>query len=681
MATRRVRGACPHDCPDRCSWIVTVDDTGTAVALNGNPDHPLTAGRLCTKVNGYLHDRVYSPHRITRPLRRTGPKGSGEFAPIGLDEALDEIATRLTGIAAADGPAAIIPFSYEGTQGLLQSKSMSERFFARLGAAEVGHTICGPTGGAGLSAVNGFTVGVLPEDAVHANLIIVWGANPLVTNQHLWAAMLSARSRGARIVVIDPVATRTAHAADRHLMPRPGTDAALALGIAHLLITDDLVDHEFIAAHTTGFDELATAAADFTPDRTADITGIAESDIRTLAADYAAARPALIRLMVGMEHHTNGAALYAAIAALPALTGMWRHHGGGIAYHTSPLFNRSLNLDGLRMAHLAPGPRRRINMVQLGQALTDPHSDPPARALIVHGSNPAVIVPRQPLVRQGLARDDLFTVVHEHVLTDTARYADIVLPATTQLEHLDLMKSWGHTDLMLNLPAIAPPGDAISVTDLFRDLATRMGFTEPCFTDTDDDLLATALNSAHPYLHGITLDHLRENGWQRLNLRTPHTPYAAGFPTPDNRARLHTAARAAATALPPPADPRWPLQLLSVKGLRSMNSTYADTTQCARDGGPWLDLHPDDAAARAINDGDPIEVHNQHATITLHARVSTRVRPGVVAIMFGTWSGTRAGDRGAAANLLTPDTLTDGGGSAFHDTYVDVRRCELSMQV
>ncbi|MDG4771668.1 molybdopterin-dependent oxidoreductase [Solwaraspora sp. WMMD792] len=673
MANRKVRGACPHDCPDRCSWVVTVDDAGTAVALNGNTDHPLTAGRLCTKVNGYLQDRVYSPHRITRALRRVGPKGSGQFTPIDLDEALDEVATRLTRIAATEGPATIIPFSYEGTQGLLQSKSMSERFFARLGAAEVSHTICGPTGAAGLSAVNGFTVGALPEDAVHAELIIVWGANPVVTNQHLWPAMLAARSRGARIIVIDPVATRTARAADWHLMPRPGSDAALALGLAHLVIAGDFVDHDFIATRTTGFDELAAAAADFTPGRTADVTGIAESDLRALAAEYAAARPALIRLMVGMEHHTNGAALYAAIAALPVLTGMWRHPGGGIAYHTSPLFNRSLNLDGLRMAHLAPGPRRRINMVQLGQALADPDADPPARALVVHGSNPAVIVPRQPLVRRGMTRDDLFTVVHEHVLTDSARYADIVLPATTQLEHLDLMKSWGHTDLMLNLPAIDPPGDAISVTDLFRALAARMGFPEPCFTDSDDDLLATALSSTHPHLAGITLEQLREHGWQRLNIPTPRTPYAAEFATPDGRARLAAAARAATTALPRPPDARWPLQLLSVKGLRSMNSTYADTTQCARDGGPWLDLHPDDAAARAIVDGDLIEVHNQHATITLHARVGARTRPGVVAVVFGAWSVTHTAASGPAVNLLTPDSLTDAGGSAFHDTYVDVR--------
>ncbi len=673
---RKVVGACPHDCPDRCSWIVTVDETtGKAIGLQGNPDHPLTAGRLCAKVSNYLTDRVYSSGRLTTAWKRHGPKGSGQFVPIGLEEALDEVADRLREVADRFGPQAVVPFSYEGTQGLLQSKSMSERFFARLGATELAKTICGPTGGRGVTAVNGTSTGVLPQDAVHARYIIVWGANPVVTTQHLWPVMLRARAQGAKIVVIDPVATRTAAAADWHLAPRPGSDTALALGIAHVLIARQLTDSAYLADHTSGFDEFAAAARDFTPERTAQITGVAADDIITLAREYAGTSPSLIRLLVGMEHHPNGSAAYSAIACLPALTGAWRHHGGGIAYHTSPHFMNAFNMDGLKMGHLSPGPRRQINMVQLGQALTDPDLDPPVKALFVHGANPAVIVPRQPLVRRGLAREDLFTVVHEHVLTDTARYADIVLPATTQVEHLDVMKSWGHTDLTLNMPAVSPPGDCLGVTELFRRLAARMGFTEPCFADTDEQLLATALDSPHPYLAGITVDTLRAaGGWQPLRMPSPWIPFAGGFPTADGRAQLTAGARAAATAIPAGCgDERFPLQLLSLKGLRSMNSTYADTSRALRDA-PVIDLHPADATARAIATGDLVTVHNQHGSLTLQARVSGAVSPGVAAAVFGAWSNGEGVNCGPCLNMLTDDSLTEAGGSSYHDTFVQVTR-------
>ncbi|WP_281274288.1 molybdopterin-containing oxidoreductase family protein [Allorhizocola rhizosphaerae] len=673
---RKVIGACPHDCPDRCSWVVTVEEeTGKAIALQGNANHPLTAGRLCGKVAGYLDDRVYSRHRLTTALKRCGPKGSGQFTPIGLAEALDEVADRLGAVAAQYGPEAIVPFSYEGTQGLLQSKSMSERFFARLGATELGKTICGPTGGKGINAVNGTSVGVLPEDAIHSRYVVVWGANPVVTTQHLWPVMLKARARGAKIVVIDPVATRTANAADWHLAPRPGTDAALALCIAHVLIAKGLTDAEWISQHTTGYAELAEAVQEFTVCRTAQITGLREQDIETLALEYGTVTPSLIRLLVGMEHQAHGAAAYSAIACLPSLTGAWRHHGGGIAYHTSPHFMNAFNMDGLKMPHLAPGPRRQINMVRLGQALVDPDLDPPVKALFVHGSNPAVIVPRQPLVRQGLQRDDLYTVVHEHVLTDTARYADIVLPATTQVEHLDIMKSWGHIDLTLNLPAVAPPPGCIGVTELFRQLAARMGFTEPCFADTDEQLLATALDSDHPYLAGITVESLRAQGWQRLRLPQPWIPFANGFPTPDGRARLSAGAAAAATTTPTgPSDNRFPLRLLSVKGLHSINSTYADTGRAQRRGGPWIDLHPDDAAPRSIGQGDPVSVHNQHGSLTFQARLTCTVPPGVASAVFGAWSNGDGPGCGPCLNLLTGDELTEAGGSSYQDTFVEVAR-------
>ncbi|GIG90651.1 molybdopterin-containing oxidoreductase family protein [Plantactinospora endophytica] len=670
-----VRGACPHDCPDRCSWEVTVNSTGEAVALRGSTAHPLTAGRLCGKLSGYLDDRVYHPDRLTRALRRTGRKGEGRFTEIGLDEALDEIADRFRDITDAYGPAAIVPFSYEGTQGLLQSKSMSERFFARLGATEVLHTICGATAGAGVSAVNGTTNGVLPEDARHAELVLVWGANPIVTNQHLWPAILAARAAGGRIVVIDPVRTRTAAAADWHLQPRPGTDAFLALAMAHVIVRSGHTDQAWLTTHATGLDELTAHLDRFAPDRVAPIVGIPADEIVRLAHAYATAKPALIRLMIGMEHHPGGAAAYTAIAALPILTGAWAHHGGGLSFHTAAHFMAALNMAGLKMPHLATSPRRLINMVQLGQALTDPDQDPPVHALLLHGSNPAVTVPAAGLVRTGLAREDLFAVVHDHMLTDTARFADIVLPATTQLEHLDLMWSWGHTDLMLNIPALTPPGDAISVTDLFRSLAARLAFTDRCFADTDADLVTTALDSDHAWLAGVSEHDLRTNGWQRLALPVPYLPFADGFPTPDGRARLASVATVAATLhddLATARPPARPLQLLTTKGLRSMNSTYADTPRAARGDGPWLDIHPDDAAQRGIGDSAVVRVHNDQGEIELLARISRRVRPGVVATEFGQWATDGAGKSAGPVNALTDDTLTDAGGAAFHHTFVEV---------
>ncbi|MDG4771688.1 molybdopterin-dependent oxidoreductase [Solwaraspora sp. WMMD792] len=673
--SRTVRGACPHDCPDRCGWEVTVDGTGVAVSLRGSSTHPLTAGRLCGKLAGYLDDRVYHPDRLTRALRRVGRKGQGRFIEIGLDQALDEIADRLRETADTDGPAAIVPFSYEGTQGLLQSKSMSERFFARLGATEVLHTICGATAGAGVSAVNGSTNGVLPEDARHAQLVLVWGANPVVTNQHLWPAVLAARANGGRIVVIDPVRTRTAAAADWHVQPRPGTDAVLALGIAHVIVGDGHTDRDWLGAHATGLDELVVCLERFTPEHVAGIVGIPAAEVVDLARAYAGARPALIRLMIGMEHHPGGAAAYTAIAGLPVLTGAWAHHGGGLSFHTAAHFMSALNMAGLKMPHLAAGPRRRINMVRLGHLLTDPDQDPPVRALFVHGSNPAVTVPSAGLVQAGLGREDLFTVVHDHVLTDTARFADIVIPATAQPEHLDLMWSWGHTDLMLNTPALTPPGDAISVTDLFRSLAARMGFTERCFGDTDADLITTAVDSDHPWLAGINEDELRATGWQRLALPVPYLPFADGFPTPDRKARLSPVARVAADLDGGPAphgSPTRPLQLLTVKALHSMNSTYAETSRATRGGRFWLDIHPDDAARRGIGDNSVVRVHNDRGEIHLVARVGRRVRPGVVATEFGRGTTTSAGRPAGPANLLTDDTLTDAGGAAFHHTFVEV---------
>lgn len=666
-----MRGACPHDCPDRCVWDVTVED-GRAVDLAAATDHPFTDGRLCSKVKSYLPDRVHHPDRLLTALRRTGPKGSGRFEPVALDDALDEVAERLTAVVGRWGAEAVLPYSYQGTQGLLQSGAMATRFFARLGATRLERAICGKTATAGVVAAIGTPFGTVPEDVVHSRFVVLWGTNTAVTNQHLWTLVRRARDAGAVVVAVDPVRTRTAAAADWHVQPLPGTDAALALGMLHVILAEGLEDADYVARHTTGLDVLRSTVARFPPARAAAATGLDADEIVRLARAYATTRPSLVRVLIGMEHHEHGAAAVRAVACLPAVVGAWRDRGGGLAFHTGAPFQAALALDRLVMPELAR-PARQVNMVQLGRALTDPDLDPPVMALVVHGSNPAVIAPNAGLVAQGLARDDLFTVVHEHFLTDTARYADVVLPATTQVEHLDLLTSWGHVDLTLNRPAVAPPGDAIAVTELFRRLAARMGFDEPCFRDSDDDLVRTALASDHPYLEGITYESLTARGWARLRLPEDHRPFAdGGFPTPSGRCDLAVPPYEPAVE-GPGGDPallaRFPLVLLSSKSLRFLNSGYVNAPRRAGDSGPFAELHPDDAARRGIADGDLVRVFNDRGSITVPARLGDRQRAGVVYVPFGWWTD---GD-GGTVNVLTSDRLSDaGGGGAYLDTLVEV---------
>jgi anaerobic selenocysteine-containing dehydrogenase len=662
-----IRGACPHDCPDTCAWEVTVRD-GVAEKLVGVKEHPFTRGGLCAKVSHYL-ERTYSPDRLLYPLIRTGPKGSGEYARASWDEALDLIAERLGAIVAEHGGEAVLPYSFAGTQGLVQGASMDRRFFAHLGASRLERTICGQAAAAGQLEAAGTLVGLRPEDLAHSRLIVLWGTNTIVTNLHQWPIVQAARKAGARVVVIDPLRTRTAASADWHVRPRPGTDAALALGLMNVIVAEGLVDGDYVERYTEGFDHLEEELRAWPPARAAEVTGVPAPEIVALAREYATTRPAAIRRLIGIEHHLEGARMVRTIACLPALVGAWRDRGGGILGPTAWAAWSPLDQDALA----GPPPQTRaVNMLRLGHALTE--LEPPVRALVVYNSNPATTAPDSGKVARGLAREDLFTVVLEHFLTDTARHADVVLPATTQVEHVDLVPSWGHTFITYNRPAIAPVGEALPNTEIFRRLAARMGFDAAAFADSDEDLVRAAVAGARWPMAGVDYEELRAVGWVRADLPEDFRPFAEGnFGTPSGRLRLWS------DDLPPGFDPPpgddGLLQLMTAKSAHHfLNSTYANLPRhLAGEGEPLVDLHPDDAADRGIGSGDVVRVHNARGEVTARARVGDVVGRGVVALPSGWWGSRSPG--GTAANELTTDELTDrGGGGAFHSARVEVER-------
>jgi len=682
----KIKGACPHDCPDTCAWLVTVED-GIATAVTGDPDHPFTRGGLCAKV-AHFPERVYSPQRILHPLRRVGAKGQAQFERVTWTEALDGIADRLNAIVRQDGATAVLPYSYLGTQGVVQCNSLSARFFARLGATRLEREICGSAAGAGITATNGTTLGMLPEQIIHSRLIILWGTNTIVTNLHLWHFIRQARRNGAQLVVIDPQKTRTALEADLHIQPLPGTDAALALGLMHVIVREQLHDFDYVRDQTIGFEQLCDRIASYTPDRVASITGLAAEQIERLALAYASTRPACIRTFIGMEHHSEGGMAYRTISCLPALTGAWKDLGGGLLHSTGPIPFAALNIDAVQMPQLEDKSIRSVNMVQIGRALTNEAMKPPIRALIVFNSNPAAIAPNQKLVLDGLKRENLLTVVLEQFMTDTARYADYVLPATTQFEHLDLMWAWGQTYLALNQPAIPPIGEALSNTEIFRQLAARMGFTEAYLFDNDEQIVRSALSSSHPWLEGITYERLQRDGWAAFNIPSEWKPFATGnFSTPSGKCELHSPNLESHGFDPLPAfrfarespggdtqlAARYPLILMSSKSeLHFLNSSYANLPrQLDAAKKPMIDIHPEDARSRGISDGNAVRVFNDRAGLTLTARVGDRVRQGVVSVPSGWWPSLSPEALGV--NALTADGLSDmGGGGDFHDTLVDV---------
>jgi anaerobic selenocysteine-containing dehydrogenase len=676
---RTLHSVCALDCPDACSLLIDVDESGRGSRLRGNPAHPVTRGFLCGKVARYL-EREYSPERLLYPMRRTGARGEGRFARIAWDDALDEIATRLQAVSAEFGPEAVLPYSYAGTMGLLNGSGMDRRFFHRLGASRLDRTICSSAGGAGLTEALGVRYGIEPEQFRHARLIIAWGANILGTNVHLWPFIVEARRNGAKFYTIDPHQNRTGRLSDRHYAIRPGTDAALALAIMNVILGEGLEDRAYIENHTLGIEELKTRAAEWTPERAAALTGLDAGDIAQLAREYATTRPAAIRLNYGVQRSERGALAVRTIALLPALSGAWRDVGGGLQLSTSAAFglNRpALELPELQFSSPLGREARLVNMSTLGQALNT-LDQPPVKAMVVYNSNPAAIAPDQNAVRRGLRRSDLFTVVLEQFRNDTADFADILLPATTFLEHTDLYFAYGHFHLQLARPALPAPGEALPNIEVFRRLAARMGFTEPCFSDTDDDMIRQVLNSRHPFVDGISLEELDEKHSVRLRVGDPFLPFAqGGFGTPSRKCEF----RAESLSFEPPVESRsgdralaarYPLELISPKNDDSMNSTFGYRPDTDSQTG-ILKIHPADAAPRRISTGDAVRLVNDRGHCVLRAEVVPAVAEGVVCSPSVRWPKISPG--GNSVNMLTSQRLTDaGGGPTFYSCLVQVEK-------
>jgi anaerobic selenocysteine-containing dehydrogenase len=702
-----VHTVCSHDCPDSCAVLVSVDESGKAVKVEGDPSHPVTRGFLCGKVAKYL-DRVYSPDRLTHPMRRRPgmakgalPQGSEHlaFERISWDEALDLAAERLAKVCDTYGPESILPYSYAGTIGVLGYGSMDRRFFHRLGASQLDRTICATAGGEAFVSVYGKKLGTDTEDFHRARLIIAWGANIHGNNVHLWPQVEEAKRNGAQLIVIDPYSTRTAKLADWHIPIRPGTDGALALGLMHVILKECLHDHAYIAAHTHGYEQLCRRAMEYSPERVSAITGMTAEEVVRLARAYATTVPAVIRMNYGVQRSENGGTAARAIAMLPALTGAWKHRGGGLQLSTSGAFSfdeQTLQRPDLMEKSPLGRTARVVNMSQLGAALTT-LENPRVHALFVYNSNPAAIAPNQNAVLRGLTRQDLFTVVHEQFFTDTADYADLLLPATTFLEHTDIQGAYGHYYVQLSQQAIAPVGESRSNVWMFGQLAQRMGFDEECFRDTPEQMIEQALRTADdpafPNMSGIALDDLKKHGRVRLRLEKDDAgflPFADGvFPTPSGKIEFYSEALAAIGLDPLPGfvapvqsrhahsgfgPQAYPLEFLPRKADNYMNSTFANL--------PWhqrmeagtadaLEMHADDARARSIVTGDLVEVVNDLGTIELRAMVGATVPPGVVAGRLS-WNKLSGGGN---VNALTSEKLTDiGRGATFYSTLVQVRK-------
>jgi molybdopterin guanine dinucleotide-containing S/N-oxide reductase-like protein len=715
---RVIHAACPHDCPDACGVLITVQD-GRATKIQGDPEHPVTRGFLCAKVAKYL-DRVYSPQRVLYPMRRVPAKGPQQsFVPLGQpgtgdptdanqtsadqiwqriswDEALDEIALRFRAIAVEYGSEAILPYSFGGTLGTLNSASMDRRFFHRLGASQLERAICSSAGEAGLESVLGVKLGTEPEQFAHAKYIIAWAANIHANNVHLWPFITAARRNGAKLVVIDPYRTRTAACADWYLPINPGTDAALALGMMHVIIGENLHDADYVAKYTLGFEQLREKVKEYPPERVAQWTGIAADDIRKLAREYATVRPSVIRLNYGVQRSEHGGMATRAIVMLPCVIGSWKEVGGGLQMSTSG----AVDLNGAVMKRkdlmkTALGREARtINMVKLGHALNT-LNDPPVKALFVYGSNPAAVCPEHNEVVRGLLRPDLFTVVHEQFFTDTTDYADIVLPATTFFEHKDLQKAYGHYYLQVSNQAIEPLGECRSNVDLFRALAERMGFEENCFRETVDEMIDTALQSKDPWMEGITRERLERDPHVRYKFsdarssdKSPFLPFAQGnFRTPSGKAEIYSEALKAQGLDPvvnfvPPTESRhgkkesaFPLELLARKADNFLNSTFSNVPSVQEMEEPGLlEISVGDARVRGIADGDKVRVFNRRGEVQLKARVDGKVQAGVVSASLN-WAKNAPGFQ--SINVLTSEKLTDMGNSAtFYSVLVEVERIQ-----
>ena len=680
-STHQVRGACPHDCPDTCSLLTTVSG-GVAIKVQGNPAHPATAGTLCTKVSRYT-ERTYHPDRLLQPMKRVGPKGSGQFEPVAWDTALSDIAGRLQAIAARspDAAQAILPYSYAGTMGLVQGDSMSARFFHQLGASLLDRTICASAGAEALTHTLGGKLGMRMEFFAESKLILIWGSNPITSNLHFWRHAQEAKRRGARLICIDPRRSETAEKCHEHIALLPGTDAALALALMHELIRNDWLDRDYLAQHTLGWDLMRERALQWPPERAAAVCGITPEQITALAQAYGACRgdagPAAIRLNYGMQRVRGGGNAVRLIAALPALIGAWRHRAGGMLLSSSGSF--PVNRAALQRPDLLAGRRpRTINMSTIGDDLLRPASTefgPAIEALVVYNSNPVAVAPDSGRVVQGCAREDLFTVVLEHFQTDTADYADYLLPATTQLEHWDVHAGYGHTDALLNRPAIAPLGQARTNTQIFRELAQRMGYIGPEFTEDDQALCRLAYGDA------VDFAALLAQGFAPVTL--VEAPFAQGqFPTPSGKCEFFSARLAAQglDGLPdylpnyetPGTSAAYPLAMISPPARNFLNSSFVNV-QSLRDieGEPLLEMHAADAAARGLTDGATVRVFNPRGAHHCRLVVSARARQGVVHGLGVWWR--KFGLDGTNVNQLTSQHLTDlGRAPTFYDCLVEV---------
>jgi anaerobic selenocysteine-containing dehydrogenase len=696
MSVTQVRAACPHDCPDTCAILVTVDN-GVATEVKGDPEHPTTAGVLCTKVSRYV-ERTYHPDRVLYPMRRVGRKGEGKFERITWQQAIDEIATRLGEIAARD-PQAILPYSYAGTMGLVQGDSMSLRFFNKLGASQLDRTICATAGATGYKYTIGGSIGTDIENFQDAKLILIWGGNPIASNLHLWMRVQEAKRRGAKLIAIDPYRSLTAEKCHQHISLLPGTDAALALGMMHVLIQEDLIDHDYVARYTLGYEELKQRALEWTPERTAETCGITAGEVVELARLYGqtakSGEGAAIRMNYGLQRVRGGGMAVRNIACLPALVGAWRHKAGGVQLSTSGSF--PANRPFLQRPDLLSGRMpRTINMTTIGDDLlreASPAFGPKIEAVVVYNANPLAIAPDSAKVQQGFEREDLFTVVLEHFQTDSADYADILLPATTQLEHVDAHLAYGHLYMMANNAAIAPIGEAKPNTEFFRLLAARMGFDDPCFQESDDELAAQAFDKRHERAVHFDWDALKRKGWQKLAM--PEAPFAeGGFPTPSGKCEFYSSSMARDGLDPVPAyippyesvasNPelarKYPLAMISPPARNFLNSTFVNVQSLrATEGEPHLDIHPNDAARRGILHGDMARIFNDRGSFLARARVTDKAREGLV-VGLSIWWKKLASD-GKNANEVTSQRLTDmGRAPTFYDTLVQVEKAAPSMR-
>jgi len=685
-----VYGACPHDCPDCCALETQVDERGQAVSVRGRSDHPVTRGWLCAKVNRYL-DRVYHPERLLYPMRRIGPKGSGAFERISWDEAIAEITARWRDIIARYGAQCILPYSYAGTLGLVNSSVTNTRFWNRLGACQLERSICGAAAEEAIMLTIGGRLAPSPQMLVLSKLILIWGSNPASTAPHIMPFLREAQRKGTRVIVIDPIRTLTARSADQHIQPFPGTDAALALAMMHVMVMEGLHWPDWIAAHTIGWESLLERIMQFPPERAAQITGLPLETIFDLAHSYATTTPALLRVTDGINRHTNGGQTVRTLACLPALTGQYGLPGGGLMYSTSDWLQWDAEAVSHRHDPACPPPPRSLNMNRLGAILTG-EADPPIYSLFVYNANPVASAPNAGKIVQGLMRDDLFTVVHDLFVTDTARYADIILPATSQLEHVDLHKPYGHLSLQYNMPAIAPQGEACSNWHVMRGLASAMGFDELWLQEDANEVIRGILEATayhNPQLAGITLERLQAQGSIPLAIPADQeVPFADGhFRTPSGKVEFYSAAAAAKGYDPVPGwepeveartglDAREAsatrLALLCPAAHHFVSSTFGNQERLiTKEGAPTLRMHPRDAAARNIRNGQLVRVSNERGWCRLVAEVTDEVRPGVLATTTVWWPRFSPDQRNV--NWTTSDRLADfDGGSTFYTNRVEV---------